>query len=459
MRKIWIILLAICVVSFIHPGLARAAAPLEVSGNTAQLNFPETVTFRAHLTAQKNITSVVLEYGDEQLTCGQVLAKAYPQFTAGTQMDVEWTWEMRQSGSLPPGSSIWWRWHFTDESGAETVTDKQTIPWLDSLHKWQTVSGTNLNVHWYQGDKSFAQQILNAAQAGLATNETNAGLKPDGAIDLYIYANTSDLKDAILYEPNWVGGQAFPEFNIVIIGIDPSELDWGKKAVVHELTHVLVGHLTFSCLNDVPTWLNEGLAVNSEGKLDSDSQSRLDDAIGTNELLSVRSLSGGFSEVPDKATLSYSESYSITKFLIDTYGQQKMTNLLLNIRDGAAIDQALQKVYGFNVEGLEDAWRAGIGAKARDVVPNATATPAPTNVPTIVPVSGVQKAVTPTPFSVPTSSASTSPTTDPSSSSSSSNQTILLVSILAACLCCLLLILLVVAVVIIVNKRKGGKHA
>ena len=28
--------------------------------------------------------------------------------------NAEWTWEMRQSGSLPPGASLWWRWRYTD---------------------------------------------------------------------------------------------------------------------------------------------------------------------------------------------------------------------------------------------------------------------------------------------------------------------------------------------------------
>ena len=88
---------------------------------------------------------------------------------------------------------------------------------------------------------------------------------------------------------------------------------------------MLVGHQTFSCLGDVPTWLNEGLAVYSEGELDPASQRQLEDAIRDDTLLTVRSLSSGFSEVADKANLSYSQSYSITKFLIETYGQEKMT--------------------------------------------------------------------------------------------------------------------------------------
>ena len=117
-----------------------------------------------------------------------------------------------------------------------------------------------------KGDQAFINTLSQAAADGLKFNETQSGLKADSPIDLYIFANTNDMKDAILYEPSWTGGQAFPDQDIVIIGISPDDLDWGTDAIVHELTHVLVGHLTFSCLGDVPTWLNEGLAVYSEGR-------------------------------------------------------------------------------------------------------------------------------------------------------------------------------------------------
>ena len=45
-------------------------------------------------------------------------------------------------------------------------------------------------------------------------------------------------------------------------------------------------------------------------------------------VLTVRSLNGGFSELSDKANLSYSQSQSIVSFLIETYGQEKLTELL-----------------------------------------------------------------------------------------------------------------------------------
>ena len=60
---------------------AFAARYADVTNNKVTFSFPETATFSAALSADANITSVLLEYGNEQQTCGEVIAKAYPQFT------------------------------------------------------------------------------------------------------------------------------------------------------------------------------------------------------------------------------------------------------------------------------------------------------------------------------------------------------------------------------------------
>jgi hypothetical protein len=463
-RQFLLVLLILSLAILAHPTGASAIAALETRANQVILNFPNTVTFQAQFSADADIQSVVLEYGTTQLTCGEVVAKAFPRFSPARNVTIEWTWDMRQSGSIPPGANIWWRWRVTDSNGKESLTKTENVTWLDSTYKWQTLTDRDLRIHWYRGDQAFAREVLSAARGGLALNEQSAGLKPDGVIDIYIYGDYDDLRSAVLYAPSWTGGQAFPDFNIVIIGIAPNNLEWGKAATVHELTHVLVGNLTFSCLGDVPTWLNEGLAVYSEGGLDSVSQRQLDQAIRQDTLLTVRSISGGFSEVADKANLSYSQSYSIVKFLVETYGQPKMNELLLALRDGTTIDSALVKVYGFDVEGLEDAWRAGIGAKARVAAPNPTATPQPTYVPTIVPMGGLPMAITPTPFVVPTSSVSleNSPSAEPlpqfQAVEEEVNRIYLWVGLGLLCCCLLVLVIIVAAVYFARRKQKGGEH-
>ena len=378
------VLLSLLLCSLAVP--VRAQAGIHLVSNEVSLSFPESATFRAEFQAGANITSFVLEYGVDQLTCGTVVAKSFPQFTPAADVQVEWTWEMRQSGSLPPGASLWWRWQVQDASGAQFTSPKQTIIWLDSIHSWQVISGGNINLQYYEGGQAFGQALHDAAAQALVRLSQEVGLRPEKPVDIYIYANTNDLRDAILYEPAWIGGQAFPGNNIVIIGVSADQLDWGKSTEAHELTHVLVGHLTFTCLGFIPTWLNEGLAMYGEGGPQTFELAQFDQAKAADQLLALRSLTGSFSEESDRANLSYTESYSVVNFLIQTYGRDKMTALLAALRNGATADEALQSVYGFDTDGLEDAWRTSISAAPRVGTSNPAPVPTATQVPTIVPV-------------------------------------------------------------------------
>jgi len=438
----------------VSPAYAVSAAPLvDVNDDSVTFTFPESATFSAQLAANATITSVTLEYGSEQQTCGEVIAKAFPHFNPSQVVDVEWRWDMRQSGSLPPGSTLWWRWRYADETGQEYVSQMQTATWLDDQHDWQSISSGNVRLHWYDKDKDFAQTMLDAGLEGLHRNEEQAGLTTDAPVDIYVYPNYSDMQDAILYEPSWTGGLAFPEQNIVIMGISGSDSTWDTNMIIHELTHVLVGHFTFSCIGTVPTWLNEGLAVFSEGELDAGRQAQLDEAIHTNAIIPVRSMNGGFSELPDKANLSYAESYSLTNFLIDAYGQAKMTELLVALRDAKPVDDALVYVYGFDTDGLEDEWRQAIGAAPRAVSAQPTVQPTPTYIPTYVPVPGVPLAVTPTPYAIPTSSFG-------GNNDTLSNAPPLWMTLALLGFCCVLLLIfgvIALGVIVRMQNHKGGQ--
>jgi len=370
----------------------HAQGNIQVASDRAVLQFPESATFQAEFTASTNITAVTLEYGVDQLTCGTVIAKAFPEITPSKDVQVEWTWDMRQSGSMQPGVTLWWRWVVTDANGAQFPSPQKTILWLDDIHDWKVISGGKINLHYYEGGSAFGQELHDSAVQALNRLTNEVGVSTDKPVDILIYASQNDLRDAILYEPAWIGGQASAETNSVIIAVSPDNLDYGKSTAAHELTHVLIGHLTFSCLGFVPTWLNEGLAVYGEGGPQADEQGFLDQAVSDNTLISLRSLSGNFPE-SDLTYLAYGESGSVVDFLIRKYGRDKMNALLLALKNGATADEALQTIYGFDTDGLEDAWRASIGAAPRAGSSNPTPVPTATTVPTIVPYSGSEASV------------------------------------------------------------------
>ena len=83
----------------------------------------------------------------------------------------------------------------------------------------------------------------------------------------------------------------------------------------------------------------------------------------------------------------------MVNFMIKTYSRDKMTSLLLDLKNGQTIDQALQSVYGFDENGLENAWRKSIGTKLLSGSGQPTPIPTPTIIPTYVPISAAPVAV------------------------------------------------------------------
>src|SRR5690606_29179897 len=99
----------------------------------------------------------------------------------------------------------------------------------------------------------------------------------------------------------------------------------------------------------------------------------------------LRSLNGPFPAHDSDASLAYSQSYSVVDFLLRQYGRENLQLLLLLLAEGEGYDEALQQVYGFNVDGLELAWSADLGLPPREI----PSTPTPITaaaIPTIAPM-------------------------------------------------------------------------
>jgi hypothetical protein len=370
------------------PAVANAAPlhDLVVESNQTLMDFPNTITFQLAVSNPVPIERVVLEYGVERLTCGEVVAKAFPDFEPAARVETEWTWDMRQSGSEPPGAWIWWRWRVTDSDGREQLVDQKEVVWLDSIHPWQEASDGQIRMHWYEGGTAFGREMLASAVESVEHIRQLIDLTPEGTVQIYLYASYEDLQDAILYEAEWTGGQSYGEHNIIILGVPEGYEDWAKTAIAHELMHNVVDHFTFSCLVRIPTWVHEGLAMVSQGGPDERSMEQFQDAVDRNRIFPLRSLGGNFPEDEDLANLAYAQSYSVVDFLLHRGDAERMRSFLRQLGDGATADDALMQVYGFNIDGLDSAWRSSVGAQplpAEALAPTAT----PTIVPTYPPLS------------------------------------------------------------------------
>lgn len=364
MKKARIILLSFCLfLTLMSPGVVQAQGGPTISSSSVQSEFPANLNFSLSATSSVNITDVRLHYTVDQESFAQVTGEAYVVFTPARTINVSWSWDMRRTGGLPPGTGLTYWWTVTDASGSRIESAPAKIQFDDKRYSWQSSTQGMVTIYWYQGGKSFGDEIAAATQDGLSRLADFAGAKLTKPVKLYIYASTQDLQGALIFPQEWTGGVTYTSYRTIAIGIAPNNLIWGKRAITHELTHLVIGEMTFNPYNGLPPWLDEGLAMYNEGLLEVNFSSALVQAVKGNSLISVRSLASPFSAYPDKATLSYAESYSLVEFLVTKYGQDKMFNLLNTFREGSTYDNALLKVYGFDMDGLDRLWRVYVAGQ------------------------------------------------------------------------------------------------
>ncbi len=357
-KKTSVLVMALCLLMpILTPVTLQAQGSLTIIEDTVAANFPMSLSFRLSARSDSEINDIRLNYIIQRDSFTRVTSEAYVKFTPAKEVAVSWTLDMVKIGGLPPGSLIDYWWVLSDAAGTRLKTAESRVQFNDERYTWQSLTLAEITLHWYKGSESFVQELMYSAQEALSRLTADAGAELLRPVEIYIYASSEDLRDSMIFPQEWTGGVSFTHHGIIAIGIEEDQLDWGKGAIAHELSHLIIHQMTFNPYSGLPTWLDEGLAMYSEGILGPEFTSPLYQAAREDRLISVRSLSSPFSAYTETSLLSYAESFSVIKFLIMEYGEDRMRELLLTFREGSSYDAALKKVYGFDTEGLNDRWQ------------------------------------------------------------------------------------------------------
>jgi hypothetical protein len=121
----------------------------------------------------------------------------------------------------------------------------------------------------------------------------------------------------------------------------------------HELTHLIFKDV--SSKNDIPLWLNEGLA-NYEANLTSISDELLAKSVknGTHILLSDLLRTATYPIDKDTRELFYAQSEKLVEFLITQYGREKFKNFCSFIFKDKSFNKAMLSAYAKDFRDIDD---------------------------------------------------------------------------------------------------------
>jgi hypothetical protein len=112
----------------------------------------------------------------------------------------------------------------------------------------------------------------------------------------------------------------------------------------------------------LPAWLNEGLAMNCEGRDSALSERRLAQA---RLFVPLAALQAGFGRLnAAQAAVAYEESAFATRALLDRIGPSGLTQLLQDLTTGQTMEQAIER-FGVTFVAFESDLERRVGVTSR----------------------------------------------------------------------------------------------
>ena len=360
---------------WLHPARLHAAQPAAIEATARHTYlFAQQITFILDATGDVPINRATVFFQSDQLPLQQLDAG----FAPGTTIHLEVVHELR-GGAIPPFSKVTYWWEIADEANQKLTTPRMAFDYVDNRFSWQRASDGGVTVYWVAGDAAFAEAVLDTALETLPGIAGEIGVSPPSTIEVYVYPSREDLIGALrLGGRDWAGGQARPELGVVVFDLPPTatapvEM---RRAIPHELTHLLVYAATQPNYDNVPAWLNEGLATANEASPDPEQAVALESALSAAGLLSFEFLCAPFPDDAGQALLAYAQSGDFVQFIRDRYGGEDIRSLLAVYRENAACLPGVERALNVTLSALERDWRARF-ASGGEVVAQVAETGAP----------------------------------------------------------------------------------
>ncbi len=129
---------------------------------------------------------------------------------------------------------------------------------------------------------------------------------------------------------------------------------WLKRVLRHEFVHALLHDELGSAGSAIPTWLNEGLAMELSGDRWSDLDQIMKQEFTLIPLPALEGDWGGLSS--DAATVAYLEANSAVHYLIDRFGMSRVRELLVHLKARQALSAAMQSQLSLSYEQFQSRW-------------------------------------------------------------------------------------------------------
>jgi len=243
-------------------------------------------------------------------------------------------------------------------SGQAQYFGKNKVQYTD--FEWYYIQSQHFDVYYSNDGYDLAAFTAKAAEEALISIQKTLNFQISARIPFIVYNSHNDFQQTNVvgsYLEEGIGGVTELFKNRVIIPFEGNYSQF-RHVIHHELVHAVInemfygGSLQAAVTNRIqlilPLWMNEGLAeYEALGGWDTDSDMFIRDAATSNYLPPIPYLYGYF---------AYRGGQSVWWYISQTYGEQKVGEVINSIRSSRGIDKGLKKSLGLTLEELSERW-------------------------------------------------------------------------------------------------------
>ena len=233
---------------------------------------------------------------------------------------------------------------------------KNNLELIDEYNNFDVLESEHFTLKIHNSEIAIiGNEILNIAEEAFDSLKQRYNYIPEGKIQIEAYNDHADFGVRISGLPNLdLLGVCFGD----IVAFDTpraqagEEYNWAKT-LWHELAHVMTIGLSD---HRVPRWLTEGLSVYEEKMARPEWARKMDLelylAMKNDKLLPLDKINSGFTrpDFPGRIMLAYYQSMKIVEFLISTYGNKVIPELLQGFKERKTMDDNFASIFNKNLD-------------------------------------------------------------------------------------------------------------
>lgn len=230
-------------------------------------------------------------------------------------------------------------------------------------YDWFFIQTKHFDIYFTKGSEKAAEFTAHEAEKAIASIQKDIKYEISNRISIIVYNSHNDFQETNVtdeYLSRGTGGFTEPFKNRVVFPFEGSYKKF-QHVIAHELVHAIIRDMYYGgtiqnilsrgITLQLPIWFWEGTAEFLSQGWETNSDMFIRNAIMSDALPDIPQLNG---------YLAYRGGQSLFKFISDTYGREKVGELINKIQNLGGFEQALKASIGIDLEELNERWKKSV---------------------------------------------------------------------------------------------------